>query len=260
MSHPHVERLVKRAVELLTVTAMMLLTPWGANAQAKTWVTCLPEAVMPPYLTNDAAHPGLLARLMVAAGREVGVEVQVQHFPLPRCMALLERNQVDATIGAPTASVGRFAHFPAGAAKADERIAHVKVVLVARAGEKVHLLGHGLPPDKAPVVGVRRRTSTVSEPLAAMGYRIDQSTLNLRQSLGMLRLGRVDLVAAIREELEAEIRSSGMEGLTVVGPPVLEIDYFAGVSGKLWEADEELVKRWWAAMGRLRKLREFSPR
>lgn len=246
-----------------TVLALPLLSP-ATEMSARHWTSCVPATVIPPYLSNDPARPGIIERLMTAAGKEVGLEVDVQYMPLPRCMAMLERGTVDAALSAPSHASSRFARFPVQDSKlhAAQSIARVKVLLVARESDAPYWS----PPrsrhstEPAPVVAVRRRMSTVIEPLMAFGFRVDESTVALEAALGMLRRGRVDYAAVIEEELLAFQKTSSLQGLRIERPPALELDYYAGVSTARWAADEELVKRWWSAMARLKHSPGFSLR
>lgn len=244
-----------------------LLLPLQCEAVAelpKHWVACVPAMAMPPYLSNDAARPGVVERLLMAAGKEVGVDVEVQYLPLPRCMAMLERGQVDAAIGAPSHSVAKFAKFPVKDSKPHpaQSIARIKVVLVARADAREPWS----PPTTrrakgpAPVVAVRRKASTVIEPLTSFGFQVDESTLSLASALGMLRLGRVDYVAAMEDELVELEKTFNMDGLRIERPPVLQLDYYAGVSLARWASDKEVVERWWLTMARLRHTAAFAVR
>lgn len=221
------------------------------------WRVCLPDVSMPPFLNRDAAHPGLAERLLVEAGRESGLSVRVLHLPSKRCRLMIDSGEADAVVAVPTAANREVFAFPMrqGDIDVQRRLATVVTVLLKRAGSSIAWDGHrfsGVPTGQAPSVAILLGSAALKSELVALGLRVDDTSFRVAQLLDRLSLGRVDLVACIREQLPVELAPAAKAETVVLPTPLGTMDYYVVVKPGLPEGLRVKVEAWWTAIGKRR--------
>lgn len=248
---------------------LLSLLPAMACAQppARIWRVCVTDMVVPPYLNNDPTRPGLVERLLVDAGRQAGLAVLLLRYPVKRCRAMLDGDGADAAIAGPTA--GNLADqllFPLkdGGFDVARRLARINLVWVKRADAPWSWDGRsfggrvaGAPP---PLVGTRISMRIATEPLNAMGLRVDETALSTRQLLAKLVARRIDAVVALQEEVELALHDPALKPLVVLPRAFHTGEFYAVVKGPLAPELVEPVEAWWTAIGKLRDRPEYVNR
>jgi hypothetical protein len=176
----------------------------------------------------------------------------------------MDTDAADATLGAAVpANLERY-QFPmkAGAVDASRRLARVNLVWVRRADSALDWNGRslvGAMPEKT-TVGTRMGLAVSSQPLQAMGFRVDDSALSTRQLLAKLAAERVDLAVALQEEVEFAIQHETAKPLVVMPKAFSSNDFYTLVRPKQPPEMQEKIEAWWTAIGKLRELPEYRNR
>ncbi|WP_077036314.1 hypothetical protein [Pelomonas sp. KK5] len=239
--------------------ALGLCSPVAAQEPARIWRVCITDLVLPPYLSNDPAQPGIAERLLVEAGRQSRLSVLLLRYPMKRCVAMADSGSADAALAAPTPDNVRRLEFPmrAGVIDSTRRVARINLVWVARQDANVQWNG-GLPAGRL-VVGTRLGMRSAIEPLQAAGFQVDATASTIGQLLHKVAARRVDLAVGLQEEVEYALHGQPASPLMVLPTAFLTTDFYAVVPRRATPPGEA-VEAWWSAMGRLRELPEFRPR
>lgn len=246
----------------------LLLLPGAAQVSksqeaAHIWRVCVTDFSLPPYLYNDPNHQGMAERLLVDAGRQVGLSVLLLRYPVKRCAAMLETQGLDASLAAPTPTNLQRAQFPmtkSGTVDVSKRLARINLVWVARPDSSFDWNGHdmiGKSPDKL-LVGTRLAMAAAVDPLQAAGFKVDATSLTVHQLLQKVALKRVDLGVALQEEVELALRDPTLPPLIVLPRAFSSSDFYTIVRRKLSPETQEKVEAWWTAIGRLRDQPEYK--
>ncbi len=238
--------------------------PAEAEEAAQIWRVCVSDLALPPYLYNDPERDGVAERLLIEAGRQAGLSVLLLRYPLKRCNAMLETGGLDALLAAPTP--GNLAHlqFPmkGGAVDATRRLARINLVWVARPDSTLQWNGHALlgkTPEKV-LVGTRLGMASAIEPLRGLGFKVDSTSLSIRQLMMKVALKRVDLAVALQEEVGFALRDTTLAPLVVLPRAFSSGDFYAAVRPRLAPEMQEKVEAWWTSIGRLRDTADFRVR
>ena len=242
---------------------LFLLSTGAARAAepAHIWRVCVTNFYLPPYLYNDPGRLGLLERLVVDAGRQVGLSVLLLRYPIKRCQAMLQTKGLDAVLAAPTPmNLSRY-EFPmkAGAVDATKRVGRANLVWVGRPDSPLEWNGRtlvGAPPQRV-LVGTRMAQAVATEPLETMGYKVDATSLTIKQLMMKIALKRVDVGLALQEEVEFALQDPELAPL-VVQPKAFSTQEFYVVVGQKLDADTHAkVEEWWTAIGKLRDTPDY---
>ncbi len=223
---------------------------------------CVPDVAIPPFINNDPKHLGWAERIMVDAGREVGLGVLVLRYPVPRCRAMLDNgDSMDAIVSAPTPSNLANFRFPtkAGALDPSKRIAKLNLVWIRRPESDFAWNGRTLSGGKPAelLVGSRVSVHAAIDPLKAMGFRVDTSARSVHQLLLMLAGRRIDLAVALQEEAELALQDQQLHALVVLPQAFASMDFYAAVRPGLPADLNEKIEAWWNTIGRLRDRPEY---
>ncbi len=225
------------------------------------WRVCLSDAKAPPYVYNDANHPGLVERIVVAAGQQVGFDTIFIRYPSARCREMMAAGEIDAQLAASSSTNLKIFRFPMknGALDVERRIAQVNLVWVKRSGTHYEWNGSAMVGRKPGeiLVGTRLTMKAAVDPLRAMGFKLDPTALTARHALLKLERQRVDLAVALQEEVELLLQDPQLRGLVVLPKSLASPMYFLAVSPSLPPDLQAQVEAWWTAIGHLRQLPEY---
>jgi hypothetical protein len=243
--------------------------PAGPAPAGRPWRVCITDLQLPPYLNNDPARLGVSERLLIDAGRRVGLAVELLRYPIRRCRLLFDGGELEAVVAAPIATNQQTAQFPMkdGAVDAERRVARLALVWVKRSDSALGWDGRqltGLAPAAAPpLVGIRGAARLTTEALQPLGVGIDEAALSSRQLLAKLAAGRVDLAIGLREDLEALLRERERAGerpaLQMLNKPLLISDFHVALRLGAPESERRLAEAWWTEIGRMRELPDYRP-
>ena len=266
----HIVRMIVRAVPMLVAALMTPLSPAlaqrvdTAHEPPRTWRVCITDLSLPPYLNNDPARLGVAERMLVDAGRQVGLNVQLMRYPMRRCGALVDGDGADALLaGSTPGNQARF-DFPmkAGAVDVGRRLARINLLWIARGDGGFEWDGHtlaGKAPDSV-LVGTRLGMPAAYEPLQARGFKVDVTSSTITQLMQKVVARRVDLAVGLQEEVEIALRDPALAPLVMLPRPFLTSDFYAVVHKPLAPEMREIVEAWWTAIGRLREQPDYRPR
>jgi hypothetical protein len=238
-----------------------LLRPALALDAPRIWRVCITDSVAPPYLTNDAAHPGIIERILVRSGAEVGLDTLLIRYPALRCRAMMEAQSLDAWIAAPTPGNLATAQFPMkdGAIDPGRRIARINLVWVKRGESPYDWLGgrlKGGTPSEL-LVGTRAGVQAAIGPVQELGFKVDATASSAHQLLLKLQRGRVDMAAAFQDEVEVGLQDPALQGLVVLPTALSSTMIYVAVRKNLPPEMMPQVESWWTAIGRLREMPEY---
>jgi hypothetical protein len=236
----------------------LLMLGLAAPAQAQRWRLCLPDSVIPPLTYNDPQRLGSAERLLIDAGREAGVKIEFLYAPPARCLALMERGEVEAGLAAYTQRNRRVLRFPMQGAQVDARrsLFRARFLLLKRHDSALRWDGKtlsGTAEAVRPIVGTRRSSSAIIEHMRARGMQVDDSALSQRQLLDMLLLRRFELAAVMDHELRQQFPQGLPPELVLMTPPLLDTEIYAVPGSRTWTQQPQQVQAWWDAIGRLRE-------
>lgn len=229
----------------------------------RVWRVCVGDQPVPPYVLNDPKHLGRAERLLVEAGRSIGMNVMLQRYPNKRCRASLSSGDSDMTLGGPTPENLAEWRFPmkAGIPDPDQAVAHINLIWVRRSDSQLDWDGKqltGAPAGKALVVGTRAGQLLATNALRHLSVQVDDTAHTPKQLLRKLVGNRVDLVLGLQEELEVALADPEVQSSVVLPRALRRNDYFAVISQLHLSANFATAERLWAAMGRMRNLPEFQ--
>jgi hypothetical protein len=236
----------------------LLILGLAAPAQAQRWRLCLPDSVIPPLTYNDPQRLGSAERLLIDAGREAGVEIEFLYAPPARCLALMERGEVEAGLAAYTQRNRRVLRFPMQGPQVDVRrsLFRTSFLLLKRSDSALRWDGKalsGAAEATRAIVGTRRSSSAIIEHMRARGMQVDDSALSQRQLLDMLLLHRFELAAVMDHELRQQFPQGLPPELVLLTPPLLDTAIYAVPGTRTWAQQPRQVQAWWDAIGRLRE-------
>ncbi|MBB2483860.1 hypothetical protein H5407_01325 [Mitsuaria sp. WAJ17] len=218
---------------------------------------CVGDVPVPPFLSGDASRPGIIERLMVDAGRQLGMQVELLRWPARRCFEQMRLGKVEAGVGAAVASNLQEFDFPGNPSGDPQlRVARTAIVLIKRQDAVVHWDGQRLEmPHASPVrVGARAGFRAATEAVRRLGLEPTQGPNQPLHVLRMLQLGRLDLAVLVHEEASTLLARQEFSNLTQLEPPLLVSDFFVMTIRQLPEAQRQQVQRWWELMAQWRDL------
>ena len=224
---------------------------------------CIAELSVPPYLSGDPYHPGIMERLKLDAGKLVGLSTQLTRYPTRRCYSMAENGDADVVIAVPAPAVMGYLQFPmkAGNVDTNKRLATLRMVLVRRSETPFEWDGKklvGAEPGNV-LVGTRIGARAAIDQLEAKGFKVDQTAVNASVLLKKLALKRVDLVLSLQDELDVVLKEPGFQSLVVLPTPWSSIDFYAATRKGLSPELQERVEAWWTAISLLRQQPEYRP-
>lgn len=218
---------------------------------------CVGDVPVPPFLSGDASRPGTTERLMVDAGRQIGLQVELLRWPARRCFEQMRLGKVEAGVGAAVPSNMQEFDFP-GSPGGDPqmRIARTSIVLVKRQDAIVSWDGRRLEmPQAGPLrLGSRAGFRAANEAIRRLGLELTPGPNQSLHVLRMLQLGRLDLAVLVREEADTLLARPEFSNLAQLEPPLLVSDFFVMTIRQLPEAQRQQVQRWWELMAQWRDL------
>ncbi|MDT9001901.1 hypothetical protein RQP53_21670 [Paucibacter sp. APW11] len=228
-----------------------------AQETPRPWRVCGGDVALPPYQYNDPKHLGIGELMLVEAGQQVGLAVQFLRFPIKRCRAMLEADEVDTLMAVPTPGNLAQYRFPmkAGALDGSQKVARINLVWVLRSDSPLHWDGQALSGADAAglLIGTRVSMRAAIEPLQAMGLRVDDSALNTRQLLLKLAGRRIDAAVALQDEVETLLSDAALQGLLIQPKPLLAADFYAVIRQQASAEQQARAAAWWAAIRVLRE-------
>lgn len=203
----------------LGLAAALLGPPLTAHAAATATATVAPPPspplslalieLMPWASTNaDGTQAGILVDTADALSVLSGVDLQLRLLPYPRGAMLLQHRQVDLMVALQADQLDRVATRLAPLSMED-------IIVVGRPGTALHAMSD----LKGKVVG-RLRNAEYAPEFAASTDIIKYDTNSYRQSVQMLRVGRLDAVIFIRSALLFTLKSMQLT-MAAVGQPLL---------------------------------------
>lgn len=235
-------------VFLAAIAAHALALPSACAAEGALRV-CVPDTPIPPYVGGSAGKLGQTELAITEAARTAGFAVELLYAPPARCIHLLERNDVEASLAAPTAPNLELARFPMKGGKVNSslRLANARVVFVVRGDAALDWDGRQFTGASGAKVRVaaRRQLSGVLEPLQQRRIDVSEQPTTVKQMLEMLSRKRVDVVASLEEELRYELRQRDSGLFRVLPVALVDVDYFLAVNAKTWALHRAAVERLW---------------
>jgi hypothetical protein len=251
---------------LLAALAMLLLRPLhaaagepvvGAAAPMPTLRICLPDLEAAPYLRRPGDEPGLVERLLADAARHLQIRIRITRNPVKRCILNFQNGDADAVMLSWNPLTQDMGRFPMLGARADleRRLARITMIwaqrkalpvawdgsrYTTRSGEPIH-------------IGTLRSVAMVSEPLRQQGYQVEDSSLTVHQLLLQLRAQRSDVVVAMSEQIQRELRSGDFDDLEILPQTATQADYYLVVSAATWTAAPRQIEALWKSIGELRE-------
>ncbi len=217
---------------------------------------CVGDVAVPPIILASPDRLGTAERLLVDAGRRVGLDVTLLRYSHKRCQAGVDTGEVDALFlsAIPTnlAAYG-FPRQGGGSLDAQRRATRVTVIWIKRARDDYDWNGQQLEGERPGMaVGVRSGFRMGRDAAEKLGFRAEESAANARQSLRQLQVGRVDAVLGIQQEYEAVLRMPEFKDLQVMTKPLAVVDYYAAVRRDLPPQQQSRADAWWHEIAKLR--------
>lgn len=192
----------------LELAAALLGLPLSARGAA-TPLTLAVIELMPWASTRaDGTQSGILVDTARVLSGLSDIELKLRPLPYPRAAMMLQQRQVDLMVALQADRLDQVATRLAPISMED-------IVVVGRPG----LALHALSDLKGKIVGRLRNAEYASEFAASTEIR-KYDTNSYRQSVQMLRIGRLDAVIFIRSALMYTLKSMQLDA-TAVGPPLL---------------------------------------
>lgn len=229
---------------------------------AAAFQVCVGDVPVPPFLSGDPKHPGTTERLMIDAGRRVGLDVELLRWPARRCFEQMRQGKVEAGVGAAIAINLQEFDFPGGPnGDPGMRIARAAIVLVKRRDTPVAWDGRQLEaaPGHRPRVGARTGFRAAIEAVHRLGLELTPSSNQSQHVLRMLQLDRLDLAILVREEAQALLARPEFSDLVQLDPPLLTTDFYIMTTRRLSADQRRQVQRWWELMAQWRDLPAYRP-
>lgn len=246
-----------RTTRLYRCVALNVLLGLASLQPVAAFQVCVGDVPVPPYLSGDPAHPGTSERLMIDAGRQVGLTVKILRWPARRCYEQMRLGQIEAGIAAAVPANMQEFDFP-GMPEGDPqmRIARTGIVLVKRREQSLQWDGQklALPHGRPPRVGARAGFRAGVDRLHRLGLELTPGPSQTSQVLRMLQLDRLDVAVLVQNEAEALLARPEFAGLVVLEPPLLVSDFYVMTIRQLPEAQRQQVRRWWELMAQWRDL------
>ncbi|HLO93260.1 MAG TPA: hypothetical protein VK195_02995 [Burkholderiaceae bacterium] len=235
---------------------------------AAAFQVCVGDVPVPPFLSGDPKHPGTTERLMIDAGRRVGLDVELLRWPARRCFEQMRLGKVEAGVGAAIAINMQEFDFPGfpgfpGSPGGDPamRVARAAIVLIKRRDAVVDWDGRQLeaPPGRQLRVGARTGFRAAIEAVRRLGLELAPSSNQSLHVLRMLQLDRLDLAILVREEAQVLLARPEFSDLVQMDPPLLTTDFYVMTIRQLPAGQRQQVQRWWELMAQWRDLPAYQP-
>ncbi len=200
--------------------AAALLVLGQASAEPTLMRVCVPDVDLPPYSYRAGRPTGLFDRLLVDAGAQAGLSVQLQRLPSADAMPLpASPLYLDELV------------FPLRNGRVDTaaRMAVLRFVLLRRPGSVAEWDGERFSPQ-APLVGTRLGVGTLADRLQRLGARLDDKAFSNEQLLDKLLAGRIEMAALSQPEFEALRADPRAERVELLERPLLEVDVHLALS------------------------------
>ncbi|WP_269632507.1 hypothetical protein [Pelomonas sp. BJYL3] len=218
---------------------------------------CVGDVAVPPFLSGDARNPGITERLMMDAGRQLGMQVELLRWPARRCFEQMRLGTVEAGVGAAIPANQQEFDFPGGTSVDPQmRIARAAIVLVRRQDQAIGWDGRLLErPASGPLrVGARAGFRAAVEAIRRLGLEPSPGPNQTLQVLRMLQLGRLDLAVLVQDEADILLARPEFRSLVQMDPPLLVSDFYVMTIRQLPESQRQQVQRWWELMAQWREL------
>jgi len=240
------------------LAALALIAASGAQAQRPIQIVYDTTGNGTWYFDEGAPRPGPVVDLLQATADLVGPPIVFIRRPWSRALSLVEIGQADAVFDASyKAERAAYAVYPtdaAGALDASRRLYARTYAFFARRGDDLEWTGETLGP--APVAVAYQQGFAIADRIEALATRTE-TVANQRGLIGLLRAGRVDAAANLRDATWALARRMGVvDELVELEPPIETRDYYLIFSKATYAAREAEVEAFWDG---LRAVRE-SPR
>lgn len=200
---------IRRRELSLGLAAALLGLPLAAHGAPQPPLTLALIELMPwATTTADGTQVGILVDTADALSLLSGVDLQLRLLPFPRGAAMLQQRQVDLMVALQAEQLDRVAVRLGPLSMED-------IIVVGRAGTVLRAMSD----LKGKIVG-RLRNAEYAAEFAASTDIIKYDTSSYRQSLEMLRAGRLDAVVFIRSALLFTLKSMQLTQ-AAVGQPLL---------------------------------------
>lgn len=235
---------------------------WSAEPAdwPKRWRVCVTDLHAPPYLNNQAEHPGSVERTLLETARQLGLELELLRLPPRRCRLMLDQGLIEAALAGPTPVNLRELQFPlrAGQLDASRSLLPLHLVWLKRADSTLEwdgqvMRGHAGSAGE-PLVGVRAGVRITAEPLRQLGFRVEDSAHSMAQLLAKLRAGRIDLALVTAPELNLAPDAQSLQGLAVLNKPLLQMDIYLVQRQDVSAERLALMEAWWSAIAQRRDM------
>lgn len=196
-------------VPLVPLVARSAVPPTAATAAAAPPLTLALIELMPWAATNrDGSQTGILVDTADALSTLSGVDLQLRLLPYARGAMMLKQRQIDLMVALQADLLDQVATRLAPLSMED-------IIVVSRPGTVLRAMSD----LKGKVVG-RLRNAEYAAEFAASTDIIKYDTSSYRQSLQMLRIGRLDAVIFTRSALLFTLKSMQLTA-AAIGQPLL---------------------------------------
>jgi len=243
---------------------LLLALPQAANAEAPPLLRmCLPDLEATPFLNAVGRPPGLVDRILLETARQTGVTVRISRAPIRRCILQLQQGEIDGMIAGWSPANQEMVRFPMKGEALDpgRRLVRVSTVWVQRRNAALKWDGeHFSSGNGEPItVGTLRAVSVVANALQLQGYKLEDTAGSIHQLLQQLRIGRVDAVVGLIDQIQREFASGQFDDLEILPATALQRDFYAGFRHARFAASPALIERFWDRLALVRELPEFQP-
>ena len=206
----------------------------------------------PPHLMPDGG--GSAGRLVAAAAREAGIELEFYAAPLARCRAEVKLNLVHGYPMTPyMPAVLPYVQYPMrdGLPDAARATMRARAMLYRRSGSGVTWDGRRMQGLQGKVL-VAADNIAIIEALRKAGAPMDDNGRSLAINLAKIMAGRADAVAGFEQEGARLLALPAFKGKIEVLPlPLFEQSYFMVVSKTYYAHNRVAVDAMWDAIARL---------
>jgi hypothetical protein len=233
---------------------------WGQVPEVLT--VCLPDYAVPPYLTKSGEPEGTVHRLILDSARHAGLKARVIRLPPARCMAMLERSEIQATIAGASPHNFEAWGFPLLGNNVDpeKRLARLRLIWIKSRKSQWDWTGSNVvnTHSKPLLMGTLSRNQVARDGLERLGVKVDAAAYSTIQLMAKVVAGRIDGAVMMQEEFDVLRSSPEAAAVDVLPRPFLVADYYLVVRPNAMPAVAVKQEAWWSAIAKLRPLSAYQ--